>query len=53
VAGFGVYDMNSEIEHLVGQLLLGDVLKARGLISNFVGIAQHQAQQALALWFEQ
>ena len=52
VTGFGVDDVSSKIKHLLGQLQLGDVLKVRGLISNFIREAQRQAQQAAVLWFE-
>src|SRR5215831_4007924 len=44
--------MSGEIEHLLGQLQLGDVLEVLGFVSNFIRIAQGQAQQAAIPWFE-
>ena len=41
--------VSGEIEHHLGQLQLGDVLKVLGSFSNFEGIAQRQAQQAAVL----
>src|SRR5215472_11446153 len=44
--------MSGEIEHLLGQLQLGDVVEVLGFVSNFIRIAQRQAQQAAIPWFE-
>src|SRR5215469_128133 len=41
-----------EIEHLLGQLQLGDALEVLCLIANLIRVAQRQAQQAAVLWFE-
>jgi len=44
--------VSGKIEHLLGQLQLWDAFEVLGLITNFVRVAQRQAQQAAVPWFE-
>jgi hypothetical protein len=48
VAFLGLYDVRGQVEHILRDLFLGDIVKVIRFLSNLVGIAQGDAEQALA-----
>ena len=48
----GVHDVGGEVEHILGNLLIGDVVEIVGFVPNLIGISQRYTEQSLAACFK-
>src|ERR1700730_10537510 len=52
VSSFRFHDMRGELEHILGDLLIGNVVEIVGFVPYLIGISQHDAEQSLAAGFK-